>query len=397
LSRGLSEHAIQSLDGLSSSWFINWVLRGSIHDPAMGGSDHHPNWRIFTSMEWYLTGRQVAHAGDALNTYCQLILADILRADHSAWHLVEKRLRRNTRDTREDLIERLDDCRCFDKAVRAAIRDDIGAYWSPESDLIIEMRNNIVHQGGIDTAGDVLREIQKLETNGGTVIYPTDLPRDVIPVAVAADNRVQIDAATGFWASRHIENHIHLMDQNLTYRFGVKTHRWRPKNTGYSLSADSKALPSPPGTPLPTTSPTFNVPEPAPELSPLPPYDPMANPKEAACAQTWFRLHSEIHEFVKSYCEEAGVHIRSQNSGRCGTMRSHTLEGHDMRLDYGLTRLDSDHSSKEQLGVRLRQKNFDPFVTIWATNSQMQDFELSEVSEKIKEFLRGCIDKTLTK
>lgn len=397
MSRGLSAHAIQSLDGLSSSWFINWVLRGSIHDPAMGGSDHHPNWRIFTSMEWYLTGRQIAHAGDALNTYCQLTLADILRADHSALQLVEKRLLRSKQDTREDLVERLNDCRCSDGDARAAIRDDIDAYWSPESDLIIEMRNKIVHQGGFDTAGDVQREIQKLRMSGGTVIYPTDLPLNVIPVDVGADNRLQIDAAAGFWASRHIENHIHLMDQNLTFRFNLATRRWRSKNDGYTLHSNSKGLPDPPGTPLPTNPPVFAPLPSAPELKPLTPYDPMPDEKEVECAQTWMRSHSEIHEFVTSYCKESGVHIRSQNSGRCGSMRSHTLSGHDMRLDYGMVKSDSDGSRQEDLGIRLRQRNFEPFVTIWSTNSQMQDFELRELSEQIKEFLRGCIDRALTK
>lgn len=78
-------------------------------------------------------------------------------------------------------------------------------------------------------------------------------------------------------------------------------------------------------------------------------------------------------------------------------MRSHTLSGHDMRLDYGMVKSDSDGSRQEDLGIRLRQRNFEPFVTIWSTNSQMQDFELRELSEQIKEFLRGCIDRALTK
>jgi len=359
----------------------------------MGGSDHHPNWRIFTSMEWYLTGQQVAHAGDALNTYCQLILAEILQADPSVLQLVGKRLLRNKHETREDLIERLNDCRCSDGAVRAAIRDDIGAQWSPESDLIIELRNKIVHQGGLDTAGDVRREVEKLKVNGGIFIYPTDLPRGVIPVSIDPDGRLQIDAATGFWASRHVENHIHLMDQNLTYRFKLPTHRWRPKREGFSMHSDSKGFPAPPGTPLPTQSPVFTPLPPAPELQPLPPYDPMPDEKEAACAQTWMRLHTEIHEFVTSYCKEAGVHIYSQNTGRCGRMRDHTLAGHDMRLDYGLAKPDSDGSRKEELGVRLRQKNFDPFVTIWSTNSQMRDFDANDLTEPIKEFLRDSIDQ----
>src|SRR5690606_15982661 len=101
---------------------------------------------------------------------------------------------------------------------------------------IIEMRNKIVHQGGMDTAGDVQCELEKLKANGGTVVHPVDLPAGIIPVSVAPDNRLQIDAVAGFWASRHIENHIHLMDQDLTFRFNLPTQRWRPKNTGYSLS-----------------------------------------------------------------------------------------------------------------------------------------------------------------
>ena len=78
-------------------------------------------------------------------------------------------------------------------------------------------------------------------------------------------------------------------------------------------------------------------------------------------------------------------------------MRDHTLAGHDMRLDYGLAKPDSDGSRREYLGVRLRQKDFEPFVTIWSTNSQMSDFDAIELGEGLKEFLRACIDQALTK
>ncbi len=101
MSGELTEHAIRTIEGLSSSWFINWILRGSIHDPALGGSEHHQNWRVFGAMEWYLSERQISHAGDSLNTYCQLILAEILQRSEPAWDEVKSVLQKTGSKTRE--------------------------------------------------------------------------------------------------------------------------------------------------------------------------------------------------------------------------------------------------------------------------------------------------------
>lgn len=52
---------------------VDWsgaIIRGCIWDPQLGAPGSHPNGRFFGEIERYLSGRQIAHAADAFNTYC---------------------------------------------------------------------------------------------------------------------------------------------------------------------------------------------------------------------------------------------------------------------------------------------------------------------------------------
>jgi hypothetical protein len=55
---------------------------------------------------------------------------------------------------------------------------------------------------------------------------------------------------------------------------------------------------------------------------------------------------------------------------------------------------DSD-SAKNSLGVRLRQKDNAPFITIWGNHARMRDFRPCELSDQVKQYLQQCIESTL--
>lgn len=379
------------MEELESSWFLNWILRGSIHDPGMGGSNHHPNWRFFESIEWYLSGRQIAHAADTLNTYCQLILGEILEIDVTAWNLLKPTLDKKSNLGRETAISLLKICRSPEGAVKKSHKEKLMTYWSPESDLILAARNKIVHQSGIDHQDEIPKIIHELRSAGGTPIKPPDLIDLGIPISLDSDKRLIIDASSGYWATRHIQHHIHLMDQHLTHRFDLMRSRWRPnKKTFYSTETD-RALPFLPGTPLPTEGPP--PPEETPCYTTTEPiqYQIMKNQKELECAQIWMNLYPQINDFITDYCQEHNIRIRSTGVGRAGTPRSDTIMGHDIHLDYGLE--GSGDFPRGHLGIRLRQDNFEPFITVWGSNSQMVDFKCPSFEERIKETIRDYIDK----
>ena len=71
MTEGNSIHAVNAMNALHSASFQNSVIRGSIWNPNWGDDHTHPNAPLFGEVEWYLTCRQVTHAGDIFHTYCQ--------------------------------------------------------------------------------------------------------------------------------------------------------------------------------------------------------------------------------------------------------------------------------------------------------------------------------------
>ena len=94
--KGQSIHAHLALQELHNVDWLNGVIRGCIWDESLGPPETHPNIRLFGEVERYLSCRQIAHAGDTFNTYCQNILAAILEAGPSQWPKVKSLLSAKT-------------------------------------------------------------------------------------------------------------------------------------------------------------------------------------------------------------------------------------------------------------------------------------------------------------
>ena len=107
-------------------------------------------------MEWYLTCRQISHAADILNTYCQSVLADIIEVDENVWDVVRPMLPKKSRerDAAVDLL-RKQDARDM-KSIRELFRDELKVFWNPQIDLIVTLRNKIVHQDGFVPEAEVV-------------------------------------------------------------------------------------------------------------------------------------------------------------------------------------------------------------------------------------------------
>jgi hypothetical protein len=346
-------------------------------------------------MEWYLTCRQISHAADVLNAYCQSVLADIIDADDDVWDVVRLMLPKKSRerDTAVALL-RKQDARDM-KSIRELFRDELNVFWNPQIDLIVMLRNKIVHQGGFDPEGDVTAEIARC-AESKTLIPPVEFINDEIPIGIDDACRLVIDARAGLWATSHTSNNIHMMDQNIFSRFTIPTRRWVPRRKSFSFGSrpPGNFLP---GIPLPINSTEIPESRPTPDLTPFHHYDyeAMADPKEVDCAQTWHRVRIQIDQFVRDYCYELGVEISELNGCLAGSPLSHTIRGHDHHLGYRLAMPGEDRRPID-LGVRLRQRNFEPFITIWSDKTQMVDFDECALSEAVKETIRKGVDRVIS-
>ncbi|MFZ2644226.1 MAG: hypothetical protein WA117_24760 [Verrucomicrobiia bacterium] len=398
MSAGLSEQAQRALERLTESWTSNWYVRTAIlsRDPSPEGATVSVNWRLYQAIENYLGAQQVTHAADTLNSYCQSILAEILKIEPSVYAQMNGLNLGKGINSVSETIEVLELHRGYDGPVREALRDRIHCYWSPESDVIAKLRNKIIHQNGYDPDHEVEKEIAS-KNGQWCVIYPEDLRPGHIPIRYSQGDWLEMNAEIGYWACRHVENHIHLMDQNLCHRFQISRRRWRSRSVRWTTRSLQTRFPTAPGVPLPVKAPEVAPIEP-PGLGPDPDYSMTTNPKEKHCAQVWLTLNKQAHDFVCAYCSEAGIQIVGFASNRAGSVLGHTIHGHDVSLEYTLVPKGEPPTAKsEHIGIRLRQRNFEPFVTVWGSNSMMCDIETSELSEPLKSVLRDCIDKALTR
>jgi hypothetical protein len=281
------------------------------------------------------------------------------------------------------------------KSIRELFRDELKVLWNPQIDLIVTLRNKIVHQSGLDPEGEVAVEMARCE-KGKTLIPPVEFLSDEIPIGIDENRRLVINARAGLWATSHTSNNIHLMDQNISFRFKVPTRRWVPKGRSFSFGSQARGN-FLPGIPLPVDGPEIPESQPAPDLPPFHPYDyeAMADPREVECAQTWQRVRVEIDQFVQDYCDELGVEIREPKRCLAGSPLSHTIRGHDHHLGYRLAMPGADRTPID-LGIRLRQRNFDPFITVWSDKTQMVDFDECALSEAVKEEIRKGIDRVVS-
>ena len=385
--------AIDALNALHAVGFLNSVIRGAICDPTLGNVESHPNAVFFGDVEWYLTCREVAHAGDTFNTYCQKILAEILTEDPTTWPLVKKQLRGKTR---EEAIENLRIQREIDGNVRTALRDNLNALWCGEVEIIAELRNRIVHQAGMDPEGKICKVILSFPP-GKQFISPATLDPADFPVAVNEGGKLKIDARTGYWATQHVIHHIDALDQTLCHRYGLSRCKKPIKKASFQVSEKSFAFRFFPDKPLPVQHTENLPPTKIFHLSPFPVYEPMPNSEEITCTATWRKAREDIHNFVQKACHESEVEICGIDQSLAGLMSTHSIAGHDHHLGFTLHPKGSTEGARKFLGIRFRQESLQPFLTIWGTHTQMRDFRPCELNVEVKNYLHACINHTISR
>jgi hypothetical protein len=384
--------AIRALEELKAAAFINQVLRGRMVDPVPESAAYHPNWRLFQQAEWYLTCREVTHAADALNTYCQSILAEGLENTPSLWAEVKERFRKD--DKREDVIKKLRVQRAPDGVVRQILGQDLGTFWNAEMDLIATLRNKIVHQGGYDPEGDIPAAIEKCR-QGTTVLPPIEHLSGEIPVSVGSSGKLEIDARTAKWASDHVIHNIWMMDQNWRAHFGIPGTRRIQERVSFSGSGANKVRIFARGVPLPTAGPSLPPRPRSPILPEIPACPDMIDPKDIECAQSWIHSQQELHDFIDHYCEEIGALISELKPATPGRFPSRTVGEHEHHLGYRVSSGDPEHRG-EWIGIRLRQRDKVPFLTVWSDQTLMRDFESCSLTDELQEHLRDCIAEAVS-
>lgn len=384
--------AIRALEELKAAAFINQVLRGRMVDPVLESAPYHPNWRLFRQTEWYLTCREITHAADVLNTYCQSILAEALENTPDLWTEVKGRFRKE--DSREDVIKKLRVQRASDGVVRQILGQDLTTFWNAEMDLIATLRNKIVHQGGLDPEGDILRAVKKCR-DGVTVLPPINFLSGEIPVSVDSTGKLEIDAATAHWASDHVEHNIWMMDQNWRAHFQIPATRYIQERVSFTVSGSNGIRMFAPGVSLPTAGPDSQIFPQTPLLPDIPNCPDMTDPNDIECERTWIQVRRKMNEFLDHYCDEIGARIKEVKPSIAGRFPSRTVGEHEHHLGYRISSSDPERQG-EWLGIRLRQRDKVPFLTVWSDQTLMRDFDSCDLSEELEEHLRDCIAEAVS-
>lgn len=395
ITKGKTIHAHKASEALNACANINPIIRGALCDPKLGTPENHPNAKFFEEAEWYLTCRQVAHAGDTINTYCQNILAEVIMADHSSWSLLQKKNFRAK--SPEEAIEKLKIQAENDSSVRKALRDCLKVSWYNEIEIIVELRNIIVHQAGSDPNGRVAKVMSDFPL-GKQFLPPEGLDPNEFPVEVDESGMLVIDAKTAHWATEHVRRFIHMLDQELCHRYALPRRKQPTAKISFFMGQRSHAASIAPGVPLPHSKrKTLKA---VPNNLILPEFNEckyMTNAEEIACAEKWQKIRIEIHEFVQSTCNQMSVQIQGVNASLPGLLQSHTIEGHDHHLGYDLSNPANPNDKNQFLGIRLRQKDFTPYITIWSTYTQMRDYKPCELSDLLKSHIEDCIGHAISR
>lgn len=386
--KGQSLPAHNALKELHDVDWLNGVIRGCIWDESLGPPESHPNIRLFGEVERYLSHRQIAHAGDTFNTYCQNILAEILEADPSQWPEMDGLFGKRTR---EETIAALRRQKGRDDKAREALRERLEVFWCNELEIICVLRNKVVHQAGIDHALEVAKAMADYPP-GNHPLPPPELEPGV-PVQWADDGTLLLDAKAAHWATRYVGYHVHLMDQNICHRFGVPREQRPRPSLRFQFRSGGPYRALFPGMPLPKPAP---IPKPRTKLRlpVLPPIPPMADAKEIACAQKWYALRDELDAIVHAVCDESGVEMDGVFGQLAGNPSPTTIACHDMHLGYDLRPAGAPAERQNRLGIRIRQRGFLPFVTVWSDKTMMRDFDEVDNLSKIREEITTAVHAT---
>jgi hypothetical protein len=404
----LSQHAHRALESLQQSWAVNkFIHSDAVRNDAHCPSPGNPNERFNGLREYYLGSLQVCHAADALNSYCQSILAEIIKTDAQAWADFDATIDPGKRIKREAMIANLLSHRERDGAIRAHLRDVIQCYWPFESDVITCLRNKFVHQNGHDPKRSV--EALIASKKRPWCVICVDAKQGADEVRYFDAEWLDADVKLGEWACAHFRTHIHSMDQNLCYRFKLP----RDRSLSRPISRQLGSLPTPRrpmnpqfgGLSVNLASTTADMPsnqQPTGTTA-----EKKAEPKvrrliarktkeETDCELAWHDLKDAIFQFIKEYTKKIGVAIRSQHGGGIGNW-AHSVRGLELCLDYEMGPEVADHfSTSDFIGIRLRERDLVPYVTIWSRRSQMRDFVTPKINPEIQNYLMDVIDKVIT-
>jgi hypothetical protein len=399
MSKGHSIHAQRALEDLQEAYFINWFIRSDASRVDASCPPGHANHVYNAKMESYLGRLQVCHAADVLNSYCQSILGEILKRDAAIYEAVTKFF---PREKPEELPERLFMHRASDIGARRALRDRFQTYWSPESDVIITLRNKFVHQSGYDPEREVDAVIRS-KGNQWCIVPPSDIQPGVIPIRYSEDHWLEANLELGTWACVHVRAHINFMDYDLCTRFDLPRNLWRPRSVKRqygSMSPSIRPLIQQTESPSQTSDPNkksenITVKPQMSRYSP-PAMTTQSSQKEIECAQFMRETLSSFAQMGMEYAEKINARFIGGGSEMAGIVLGHTIRGHDLAWEIELKASEDDAEKSEFVRFRVRESDFDPFLTIWGTSSQMKDFTRGDIPEKAKRYLEECIEKTFT-
>lgn len=399
MSKGNSIHAQRALDELHEAYSINQFIRSDASRVDASCPPGHSNHTYNAKMESYLGRLQVCHAADVLNSYCQSILGEILKRDSGAYEVVGKFF---PREKSGELSERLFLHRASDHGARRAIRDGFHTYWSPESDVIVILRNKFVHQSGYDPTREVEAEIRS-KGNQWCIIPPTEIQPGVIPVKYSSDHWLESDLELGSWAGLHVRSHIHFMDGELCKRFDLPRNLWRSRSMKRQYGTSSPSVrPSLQQTSQPLQMSESDKPLEShsvnPQIYSTSPYPMPTRPtqKEIDCSHFMRNTFSSFGQMGMDYAKQIGANFISSGGGMPGVILNHTIRGHDLEWEIELKSSGDSTEKSEFIRFRMRESDFNPFLTIWGTSSQMKDFQKDDIPEKAKRYLEECIERTFT-
>ena len=228
------------------------------------------------------------------------------------------------------------------------------------------------------------------------VIRPVEVMDQAVPVRYGPDSWLEADAELGYWACLHVRNHIHFMDQNVCHVYNLPRERWQPRPVSRQIASvfDSGK----PGGVAPGQSIANKTRKPLPKpCSQLPKHSfPKAHGEDIAYSKVWRQWQEIMLERISLYTRELGLQEIGQAGHFVGSILPNTLSGQERHWECRLLPPDPhERRNPEVVNIRFRETNLIPFMTIWGTNSKLEDFPAGKQDAAI-EYLKDCIDKTLT-
>lgn len=134
------------------------------------------------------------------------------------------------KDAASEIIQKLLSGRASgDKQIRDTIHIHLDVLQNPETELLCECRNILVHKRGHDELGEIAQGIQNLGSNR-SLIGVQGYPDGHMPIALDANNNLLIDAEIGGWAVKFIHQQIFMMDQNFSHVYELPRKAWEPQS-----------------------------------------------------------------------------------------------------------------------------------------------------------------------